>query len=159
MAREGLARIGRIFELDASWRKKPPAEIKRLRDTHLRPHVEPFFDWVEVEYDKVRYERGSLRSALGYAHRQKQALVRFLDDGRLALDNHRSERPLRSVAVGRKPWLFVASDDHAQSLSHIFTLVASARPHGLAPEQYLRDMIRALPHCPRERFLELAPLF
>ncbi len=159
VAREGLVRIGRIFELDASWRGKPPAEIKRLRDTHLRPHVDAFFAWVDLEYDTVRHQRGLLCSALGYAHRQKPALTRFLDHGRLVLDNNRSERALRSVAVGRKAWLFVGSDDHAVSTSHLFTLVASARLHGLDPEAYLRDMIRVVSHWPRDRYLELAPLF
>jgi hypothetical protein len=159
VAREGLARLSRIFELDATWRSKPPSEIKRLRDQHLRPHVDAFFAWVDVEYEKVRHQRGLLCSALGYAHRQKPALTRFLDDGRLVLENNRSERALRSVAVGRKAWLFVGSDDHAVSTSHLFTLVASARLHGVDPEAYLRDMIRVLPHWPRDRYLELAPLF
>lgn len=159
VAREGLARIGRIFELDATWSGKPPAEIKRLRDVHLRPHVEAFFVWVASEYRDGVLPRGSLRSALGYAHRQKDALMRFLDDGRLVLDNNRSERALRSVAVGRKAWLFVGSDDHAESTSHLFTLVASAKLHRLDPEAYLRDVIRVLPHWPRDRYLELAPLF
>lgn len=159
VAREGLLRIGRIFELEATWAKKPPAEIQRLRDTHLRAHVNAFFDWAELEFEKVKHERGILNAALGYATRQKSALNRFLDDGRLVLDNNRSERALRSVAVGRKAWLFAGSDDHATSTSHIFTMVASARLHKLDPEAYLRDLIRVLPHWPRERYLELAPLF
>ncbi|MFI5302482.1 MAG: IS66 family transposase, partial [Polyangiales bacterium] len=87
VAREGLARLGRIFDLDASWRDKPPDQIKRLRDAHLRPHLEAFFAWATLEYDKVRDERGMLRSALGYAVRQKDALLRVLDDGRLVLDS------------------------------------------------------------------------
>ena len=159
LAREGLARIGRIFELDATWRGKPPAEIKRLRDLHLRPHVESFFAWVDAEYRDGDLPRGSLRSALGYAHRQKDALMRFLDDGRLVLENNRSERALRSVAVGRKAWLFAGSDDHATSTAHLFSLVSSAKLHGLDPEAYLREVMRVLPHWPRDRYLELAPLF
>ena len=53
--------------------------------------------------------------------------------------------------------MFVGSDDHAQAAGNIMTLVASARLHGLDPEAYLRDVIRVLPHWPRERFLELCP--
>jgi transposase len=160
VAREGLARISRIFELDASWRNKPPAEIKRLRDAHLRPHVEAFFAWAAGEFDKVRDERGLLRSALGYAVRNKDALMRFLDDGRLVLDNNRSERALRgTVATGRKAWLFVGSDDHGQSAASHFTLIASCRLHRLDPEAYLRDLYRVLPHWPRDRYLELAPKY
>lgn len=157
VAREGLRRIGRIFELDATWRGKPPAEIKRLRDTHLRPHLDSFFAWSEVEHELVRDQRGLPRSALGYVVRQKPALTSFLDDGRLVLENNRSERALRAIAVGRKNWMFAGSDDHAQSTAHLFTLVATARLHKLEPEAYLRDLIRVLPHWPRERFLELAP--
>ena len=159
VAREALMRIGQIFKLDATWRDKAPAHIARLRNAHVRPVLEDFFDWVHKQYQEVRAQRGMLRSALGYAVRQKDALMRFLDDGRLLLDNNRSERELRRIAVGRKAWLFVGSDDHAQSAGHIFSLIASARLHRLDPETYVRDLIRVLAHWPRERYLELAPKY
>ena len=160
VAREALVRIARIFELDAAWRGRSPAEIKRLRDAHLRPHMEAFFAWAELEFDKVKDQRGSLRSALGYAVRQKDALLRVLDDGRLLLDNNRSERALRgSIATGRKAWLFVGSDDHAESAGHLFSLIASCKLHGLDPETYLRDLFRVLAHWPTHRYLELAPRY
>ena len=160
VAREALVRLGRIFDLDASWRDRAPAEIKRLRDVHLRPHMEAFFAWAELEFDAVRDQRSSIRSALGYAVRQKDALLRVLDDGRLLLDNNRSERALRgTIATGRKAWLFVGSDDHAESAGHIFSLIASCRLHGLDPEAYLRDLFRVLAHWPRDRYLELAPKY
>jgi transposase len=159
VAREALVRIARIFELDAAWRGKSPAEIKRLRDAHQRPHIEAFFAWAEIEYEHVKDQRGTLRSAFGYAVRQKDALTRVLDDGRLVLDNNRSERELRRIAVGRKAWLFVGSDDHAESAGHLFSLIASAKLHGLDPETYLRDLFRVLGHWPRDRYLELAPKY
>jgi transposase len=159
IAREGLARISRIFELDRAWRRRPHPEIKALRDEHLRPHVDAFFAWVDVEYDKVKSQRGFLRTATGYAHRQRGPLTRFFDDGRLRLDNNASERALRKIAVGRKAWLFVGSDDHAQAAGNLMTLIASARLHGLDPEVYLRDVFRVFPHWPRDRYLELAPKY
>jgi transposase len=157
VAREGLARIARIFELDRSWRGRSAHEIKSLRDDHLRPHTDAFFAWVDAEYERVRGQRGLLRTALGYAHRQRSPLTRFYDDGRLRLDNNASERELRRIAVGRKAWLFVGSDDHAQAAGNLLTLIASARLHGLDPEVYLRDVFRVLPYWPRGRFLELCP--
>jgi transposase len=156
-AREGLARIGRIFELDASWRDKPPSEIKRRRSEHLKPHLDAFFTWAASEFESARHERGLLATALGYVTRQHGPLERFLDDGRLVMDNNRSERALRTVATGRKAWLFCGSDDHAESAANLMTLVASAKLHGLDPESYVRDIIRVLPNWPRERFIELAP--
>ena len=159
VAREGLARIGRLFGLERKWQGRPHGEIKALRQQLARPHLEAFFAWAEVEYQKVVGERGLLRSALGYAVRQKSALLRYLEDGRLAIDNNRSERELRRIAVGRNAWLFVGSDDHAQSAGHLFSLIASARLHGLDPESYLRDLFRVLAHWPRDRYLELSPRY
>jgi len=159
VGREGLARISRIFKLDASWAGRAPEDIRRLRDAHLRPHVHAFFEWAEVEYGKVRDQRGLRRKALGYLSRHRAALERFLDDGRLLLDNTRSERELRVIAVGRKAWLFCGSDDHALAAGHLFSLIASARLHRLDPEAYLRDVIRVLPFWPNGRYLELAPKY
>ncbi len=159
IGREGLARIGRFFDLEDAWRGSPPEVIASLRRQHLRPHMEAFFAWAEVEYERVRQVRGVVRSALGYVVRQKQALMRVLDDGRLVLENNRSERELRRIAVGRRGWLFVGSDAHGESAGHLFSLIASARLHRLDPEAYLRDLFRVLAHWPRERYLELAPKY
>jgi hypothetical protein len=159
VAREGLFRIHRIYALEKTWRGKPPDEIKRLRNIHSRPLVEAFFTWAEAEHEKVRAVRGPLRSAFGYFMRQKAALMRFLDDGRLRLDNNHSEGELRRIAVGRKAWLFVGSDDHGTSAGHLFSLIASARLHRLDPEEYLRDLFRVLGQWPRDRYIELAPKY
>jgi hypothetical protein len=159
LAREGLMRIGRFFDLEATWRGKPAAEIHALRQVHLRPEMEAFFAWAEAQYELVRDQRGLVRSALGYAVRQKAALLRPLDDGRLVLENNRSERALRRIATGRKAWLFFGSDDHAESAGHLFSLIASARLHRLDPETYLRDLFRVLAHWPCDRYLELAPKY
>jgi transposase len=159
VAREGLARLGRVFALERQWKKCSPVERKALRDQQARPHLEAFFAWATVEYARVEHQRGLLRSALGYCVRHQAALMRYLDDGRLEPTNNASERELRRIAVGRNAWLFVGSDDHAQAAGHLFSLVASARLHRLDPESYLRDLFRVLGHWPRERFLELAPKY
>jgi transposase len=160
VAREALARIGRFFEIDATFQGRPPVEIKRLRLLHLQPHLTAFFEWATVEYENVKHQRGVLCSALGYVVRHQAALCRFLEDGRLALHNNFTELVLRgSVAVGRKAWLFVGSDQHAESATGIMSLVASARLHQLDPEAYLRDMLRVLAHWPKDRYIELAPKY
>jgi hypothetical protein len=159
VAREGLARIMRMFQLERRWKDHSPDERKALRDRHLRPHVVAFFAFAEAAYERVKHQRGLLRSALGYCVRQKDALMRFLEDGRLEMTNNHSERQLRKVACGRKAWLFVGSDDHGQAAGNLLTLVASARLHKLDPELYLRDVFRVLPHWPRDRYLELAPRY
>lgn len=157
VAREGLFRLRRIFEMDAQWRREPPSRRKVLRTQFLAPELDAFFGFVHAEWEKVKHQRGLLRSALGYARNHEAALKRFLEDGRLKPDNNASERALRKVAVGRKNWLFVGSDDHAVSTANLLSVIASARLHDLDPEDYLRDLFRVLPLWPSHRYLELAP--
>jgi transposase len=159
VAREALARIMRMFQLDAMWKNRLPDVRKDLRDRHLRPHVDSFFAFVEEAFVDAQHRRGMLRSALGYCRNQKAALMRFLDDGALEMTNNRSERQLRRIATGRNAWLFVGSDLHGVTSGHLMTLIASARLHRLDPEVYLRDVFRVLPHWPRDRYLELAPRY
>jgi transposase len=159
VAREMLARIMRMFQLERLWNERTPDERKALRDQHLRVHVVSFFEFVADQFERAKHQRGLLRSALGYCVRQKDALMRFLDDGRLEMTNNRSERQLRRVATGRNAWLFVGSDDHGQAAGNLMTLIASARLHKLDPEAYLRDIFRVLPCWPSERYLELAPRY
>ena len=159
VAREALARIMRMFHLDAMWKNRLPDVRRDLRDRYLREHVTSFFAFVEEAFVDVQRRRGMLRSALGYCRNQKDALMRFLDDGALEMTNNRSERQLRRVATGRKAWLFVGSDLHGTTSGHLLTLIASARLHRLDPEVYLRDVFSVLPHWPRDRYIELAPRY
>ena len=157
VSREALVRIQRLFENEEKWKGLPPEHVKALRDERTRPLLDDFFAWATLEYEKVKDTRGLLRSALGYTLRQRAALSRFLDDGRLGLSNNASERELRRVAVGRKAWLFCGSDDHAQAAAALFTLIATCKLHGLEPEAYLRDVFRVLGCWPPDRYLELCP--
>jgi hypothetical protein len=159
IGREGLARIGRIFELDESWREKSPSEIKRLRQQHLRVHVDGFLAWVKQQRARFAKQRGYARTALEYANNQRVALTQFFDDGRLVLTNNGAERGVKAIALGRKAWLFCGSDDHARSTAALYSVVASARLHRHEPEEYLRCLIRLVPLWPVDRMVELTPLF
>jgi transposase len=159
VAREALFRIHCLFRNEQPWAALPPAKRKALRLQFTKPLVDDFFAWATAEFAKVKDQRGLLRSAFGYAVRQREALSRFLDDGRLRLDNNGRVRELRRIAVGRKAWLFVGSDDHAQAAANLFSLIASCKLHRLDPEAYLRDLFRVLAHWPSDRCLELAPKY
>jgi len=155
---EGVRLIDAIFAAERELADLAPAQRKVRREKTVRPLVEKFFDWARAEYDHVE-ARGLVATALGYSVRHEQALRRFLDDGRLRMDNNSAERELRAVAVGRKAWMFYGSDDHANAAGNILSLVASGKLHNLDPEAYLAEIIRILPYWPRDRYLELAPKY
>ncbi len=159
LGREGLMRIRVLFEQDASWDALPPEKIRAMRQRVLKPLVDDFFAWCHAEHERLREQRGLVLSAFGYAINNERALRRFLDDGRLVMTNNRSENALRSIAIGRKNWLFFGSDDHAAAAANLFSLIASCKLHGLDPETYLAEIIRVMPHWSRDRYLELAPKY
>ena len=158
-AREAILRVHALFELEESWRDLAPKQRHERRQLASRPILDDFFAWAEGIYARVRGVRGPVATAFGYAIRQREALRRFLDDGRLRLENNASERALRVIAVGRKAWMFCGSDGHAQSAANLFSLIASCKLHGIDAETYLADVIRIVPYWPRDRYLELAPKY
>ena len=159
VGREGLLRIRKLYQLDQAWSDLPPAARLQKRKTVLAPFVSEFFEWVRGQDDPSSHVRGLVKKALGYADRQEGALSRFLDDGRLRMDNNLSENALRTIATGRKAYLFFGSDDTAEAAANLYSLIASCKLHGLDPEHYLAEMIRVMPYWPRNRFLELAPAY
>jgi hypothetical protein len=155
---QGLMRIRAIYAADNAFRKLPPNKRKEMRDAHVRPLIDSFFEWVKSAR-LTTDGRNLATKALGYAANQEHELRRVLDDGRLPLDNTRAERSLRKIVVGRKNWMFYGSDSHAESAAAIFSLVASCRLHSIEPQQYLDEVMRVLPYWPKERHIELAPKY
>jgi transposase len=153
---EGLRRMQEIYRAAEPFAKLPPIQRKDARAKALGPLIDDFFVWV-AERRRNEPGRTLFTRALGYATNQEAELRRVLSDGRLALDNTRSERALRTIVVGRKNWLFYGSDVHAQAAAAIFTLVASCRLHRLDPLDYLTALLRVLPYWPDDRYIELAP--
>jgi transposase len=158
-AREALLRVHALFELEEKWADLAPKQRHERRQRVSRPMLDDFFAWADGVFERVRGVRGPVATAFGYAIRQRDALRRFLDDGRLRLENNASERALRSIASGRKAWLFCGSDDHASAAANVFSLIASCKLHGIDAETYLAEIIRIVPYWPRDRYLELAPKY
>lgn len=153
---EGLTRIRAMYAEDNKLKKLPPGQRKLLRDQFVLPLMDEFFAWVHTAA-RLTPGRNLATKALGYTLNQEQELRRVLLDGRLPMDNTRSERALRKIVVGRKNWMFYGSDTHAEGAAALFTLIASCRLHKLDPEAYLDEVARVLPYWPRKRYLELAP--
>lgn len=153
---QGLMHIRALYAADNALRKLPPSKRKAMRDKHVRPLMDAFFEWVRSATSTTP-GRNLATKALGYATNQEHELRRVLDDPRLPLDNTRSERALRKIVVGRNAWMFYGSDVHAQAAAAHFSLIASCRLHRLDPEQYYDDVMRVLPYWPMDRYLELAP--
>jgi len=71
--------------------------------------------------------------------------MHYLDDGRLEIDNNRSERLMKPFAVGRKNWLFAGNQQGARASANLLSLIETAKAHELNPYHYLRHLFTHLP--------------
>ena len=156
----GIGFIRQLYEIDKDIKKKDLAPTARTEERRKRaaPILEAFRIWLEIE-QLTALPKSPIGKAIAYALNHWIPLTRFVEDGRLRLDNNRSELELRREAVGRKNWIFVGNDDGAEWNAIAVSLIASCELHRIEPWAYLRDVLILLPDWPRDRVLELAPKF
>ena len=96
--------------------------------------------------------------ALGYSIGCKAALVRFLDDGRLEIDNNIAENCVRGVALGRKNYLFAGADVGGERAAAIYSLIETAKLHGINVQEWLADVLQRIADgLPINQIKELLP--
>jgi len=108
--------------------------------TQTAPLVDAFFAWAEATVTKLS-AKSALATAFRYAINRREALSRFVTDGRLEIDNNIAENGMRSIALGRKNYLFAGSDTGGHRAAAIYTIVQTAKLNGVNPEAYLKDML------------------
>ena len=155
--RRGLELIQALFMLEREYETAPPEVRLQRRQREAKPIVEAFFAYCDTEA-LTALDETPISKAVNYARNQREALERFLADGRLPIHNNSSENALRREAVGRKNWLFLGSDEGGEVNAKFVSLLASCQMHGLEPLSYLRDLLCLFPWWPKSRVLELAPV-
>jgi len=96
-------------------------------------------------------------NAVDYLLRRKPAFIGYLDDGRFPIDNNPVENAIRPVALGRKKWLFIGSEDMGHRTANLMSLIQTAKANGHDPHAYLRDVLTRLPTQLNSRIGELLP--
>lgn len=153
---QALALIGKLYELERGWKELGDGERKARRQEQALPLLEKFGRWLEAARSRV-LPKSPAGKAIGYARKNWQALCRYTEHGELDIDNNAAERSLRSVAIGRKNWLFFGSHAGGQAAATFFSLIASAKRHGLDPYEYLRDLFERLPAHPAKLRRDFLP--
>jgi transposase len=85
--------------------------------------------------------KSKIGEACVYAANQWPTLIRYLEDGRLTIDNAPAEQAIRPLAVGRRNWLQIAGDGGLRSAAVLLSLAASAKRHGVNPWAYMRYIL------------------
>ena len=157
VAAEALRRIAELYAIEATIRSQTAETRQSARQIKSRPLVAAMKTWLEAELDRVP-PRGGIADAMRYALARWSALAKFLDDGRIELDNNTVERAIRPIALGRKNHLFAGSDGGAARWATVCSLIATAKLNDVEPFAYLKDVLERMTEGhPMSRLDDLLP--
>ena len=161
MAEHGLTEIQHLYKIEHMCDDAglSPDERKAKRQELARPIMEAMKLWMETE--GVKYSESSLiGKAITYAYTRWDNMMRYLEDGRLLLDNNLAENEIRPITLGRKNYLFCGNHEAAQNMAVVCSLLATCRNHDVNPRDYLNDVISQMPYhtkASHEELLQLLP--
>jgi transposase len=157
IASEALQRIASLYDVETDIRGQTADERRRVRQERSRPMVGPLHAWLKAQLDRVS-QKGKLAEAIRYALARWEGLSRFLDDGRVEIDNNIVERAIRPIALNRKNALFAGSDGGGEHWAVVASLIETCKLNGVDPQAYITDVItRIVQGHPNSRLDELLP--
>lgn len=143
-AHAGLEFCNQLFEIERDLKEATAQERLAARQLRSRGVLDRFRAWLDL-VSVSALPKSKLGEAVGYCLNQWSKLCGFLKDGRLELDNNRSERSIKPFVIGRKNWLFANTPKGARSSATIYSLVETAKENGLNPQAYLTYLFERLP--------------
>jgi len=143
IAEEALQRIVALYAIEAEINGKPADQRRAERQARSKPLVDDLHDWMLTQRRRLP-GKSTLGKAMQYALNRWEALARYLEDGRLSIDNNLAERLLRGIALTRKNFLFLGSDTGGDRAAIIYTVAETAKLNGLDPEAYIAAVLDRL---------------
>ncbi len=156
VAQQALLQIAKLYAIEAESKDDPPEQKVRIRQQRAGPLLESFYAWLTEKQMQVA-PKSAIAKAIGYTLRRWQALILYLGEGRLGMDNNPVERAIRGVAIGRKNFLFAGNDAGGERAASFYTLIETCKLNGVEPFSYLCDVLDKLPTWPNKRLHELLP--
>ncbi|AEF93529.1 transposase IS66 [Desulfotomaculum nigrificans CO-1-SRB] len=144
-AKEGLEFCNRLFAIERELKDATPEERYKTRLARSRPVLDAFWAWLNEQNSQV-LPKSTFGKAIHYCLSQWNKLEAFLQDGRLEIDNNRSERSIKPFVIGRKNWLFANTQRGARASAVIYSIVETAKENGLNPFNYLSYIFEKLPN-------------
>ena len=156
IAQQALTTIQKLYQVEREVAEFDPDERRRIRQAQAKPILDEFHDWLTRH--RIQVPNGSSTAkAIDYSLKRWNALVHYLDDGQVPIDNNWIENRIRPIALGRKNWLFAGSLRAGKRAAAIMSLIQSAKLNGHDPFLYLKDILSRLPTQPNSQISELLP--
>jgi hypothetical protein len=156
MAKQALEFIQELYEVEREVKNLSTEERLAIRQRKSKPIAELMHRWLLAHRLEIPDKSASAR-AMDYSIKRWDALVRYIDDAQLPIDNNLIENTIRPIAIGRSNWLFAGSLRAGQRAAAIMSLIQSAKMNGHDPYLYLKDVLERLPTQKNHLIHELLP--
>ena len=156
MALEAVKQIDALFDIERAINGRTAEERLKTRKEHSAPLMAELEVWMREERAKLS-KHAAVAKAFDYMLKRWHTFAYFLEDGRVCLTNNAAERALRSLALGRKSWLFAGSDRGGDRAAVMYTLIGTAKLNDIDPQAWLADVLKRIAEHPARRLDELLP--
>lgn len=148
IAKEAMRFFKELYKVEREAKKNQmtPERRHQLRQEKSKPLMGAFNTWVNKVYPST-LPQSPLGKALNYCIKYRAGLMRFLEDGRLEIDNNLTEQEIKPLVIARKNFLFCASIEGAEALCLHLSLIRTAKLHNLDPYHYYVMLLKNIPHC------------
>jgi len=144
VAQEGLDFCNRLYAVEREAKGLPPKERYTIRKERSRPLLDAFSVWLHTQQPRV-LPKSLTGVAISYCLNQWEKLESYLLDGRLEIDNNRSERSIKPFVIGRKNWMFANTPRGAMASAITYSIIETAKDNSLHPFNYLAYLLQELP--------------
>ena len=160
LATEALCFIRKIYkvESDADKAGLNADERKEQRLKISYPTIRLFETWMKETYLKV-LPNSKMGDAIEYTYSLLPRLSRYVNDGRINIDNNLIENAIRPLALGRKNYLFCGNDASAYRAAIVYSLISTCKAADVDPRTWMEDVLRKIPYYQRDQrdLAELLP--
>ncbi len=152
-AHQAMRLIGSLYAIERKISDQPPEVRYKIRQAESLPILHEMKQWLDKLYPDV-LPKSLLGKAINYALSQWHYVSKYVEDGRLAIDNNIAEREIKAFVIGRKNWLFADSTDGAEANTVMYSLVQTAIANGIEPYKYLCHVFEHMPYMRNSKDVE-----
>jgi transposase len=151
-----LGEVAELYAIERVLRERNASADDRqsMRKEEATPVLDRIKTYLEANPGLPKSPWGQ---AVGYALGRWKKLCRYVDDGRIEVDNNLIENAIRPIALGRRNYLFAGSHAAARRSAVIYSLLATCKKHEINPQQWLTDVLSRIPTHPAKDVAELLP--
>ena len=157
-AESALTFIQQLYKIEkyAQDEKLSKVEITKLRQEKCPPILKKFKEWLQTEQLKT-IPKSPIGKAIDYTLNRWEKLTIYITDGNIAIDNNLIENAIRPLALGRKNYLFVGSDEGGKRTAMMYSFFATCKAHNVNPLEWLTDVLNKIPNYTINKIHELLP--